>query len=338
MPVLRRMGLSLRRRIGRSMRLTRFLPLHLTDTPLSLTNVPLRPLRGLICITFVCALCVSLAGDSAAQSRRQRATPVPVPPRALPLPRKEMPAAPIPALPVETVQADVSTRRIAVTSSFSGTEIIIFGAVDNSRQASAEAGLYDVVVVVLGTPTRVVSRRKSPVGGLWINTDSMTFLSVPSYYAIASTRPLDEVASEDVLRATGIGFDHVPLVISEDDARRGSSEIKSYRDSVIRLKRRDRLYAIEEYSVAFIGRSLFRASLDLPANVMVGAFETRVFLFRNGELLSQYNARLNLEREGVEDVLHAYAFRFPLLYGLTVVSLAIGAGLLASTVLRRSPG
>ncbi|MEQ1611825.1 MAG: TIGR02186 family protein, partial [Hyphomicrobiaceae bacterium] len=96
------------------------------------------------------------------------------------------PPAPPPVIELrETVQADVSTRSVAITSSFTGTEIVIFGAVDNSRQTSAESGLYDVVIVLEGTPTRLVSRRKSNVGGIWINTQSVTFEAVPSYYAIA---------------------------------------------------------------------------------------------------------------------------------------------------------
>ena len=54
----------------------------------------------------------------------------------------------------ESVQADVSARTVSVTSSFNGTEIVIFGAVDNSQQPSAESGYYDVVIVVEGVPGR----------------------------------------------------------------------------------------------------------------------------------------------------------------------------------------
>jgi uncharacterized protein (TIGR02186 family) len=286
------------------------------------------------------ALALVWTAEAPAQSRRQRATPIPVPTRPVPAPAPKQGQAQEPAviaaeLPRESVQADISTRRVAVTSSFSGTEIVVFGAVDNSRQTSAEAGLYDVVIVLVGTPTRLTARKKSRVAGIWVNTDSVSFLSVPSYYAIVSTRPLDEVASEDVLKSTGIGFEHVPMVVAKSDADR-AEDIKAFRESVVRLKRKERLYGIDEYGVAFIGRSLFRASVDVPANVTLGSFDTRVFLFRGGELLSQYNARLNLEREGVEDVLHAFAFSYPLSYGLATVLLAIGAGLLASSLLGRN--
>ena len=89
-----------------------------------------------------------------------------------------------------------------------------------------------------------------------------------------------------------------------------------------------------DFAVSFIGPSLFRASIQVPANVVVGPFETRVFLFRNGELLSQYKAQLSLERRGFEETLHELAFTRPILYGLVMIALATGAGLLAATIFR----
>ena len=288
-------------------------------------------LRALILLLPVLLL---QAVDAQAQQRRQRATPVPG--NTLPAPRQTDPANPASQLPRETVQADVSTRRVAVTSSFAGTEIVVFGAVDNSRQTSPEAGLYDVIVVVAGAPTRLVARKKNRVLGIWLNTDKLVFSNVPSYYAIASTRPLDDIASEEVLKSSGIGFGYVPMALGKGQAEgRTAAEIREFRDAIVRLKRKEKLYNQEEYSVTFIGRSLFRVSVDVPANVTIGSFETRVFLFRNRELLHQYTARLDLEREGLEDTLHAFAFGYPLLYGLATVLLALGSGLLASTVFGR---
>jgi len=289
-------------------------------------------------LTLIAAAWLALTTSTFAMAQgRQRVTPipVPVPQRIEPSP----PAAagdPAAALPRETVQADVSTRNVPVTSNFSGTEIVVFGAVDHSRQSSAEAGLYDVVIVVVGTPSRLTVRKKGRVAGLWLNTDSMTLDSVPSYYAIASTRPLDEIASPEVLKSTGIGFDYVPMELSKSAEGRTAAAVKEFRQAIVTLKNKDRLYTTNEYAVAFIGRSLFRASIDVPANVVVGPFETRVFLFRNGELLSKYTAKLELHRQGFEALMYGLAFRKPLVYGLSIIAIAMSAGLLAAMAFRSS--
>lgn len=237
----------------------------------------------------------------------------------------------------ETVQADVSTRSVAITSSFTGTEIVIFGAVDNSRQASAESGLYDVVIVLEGVPTRLVVRRKSNVGGIWINTDAITFEAIPSYYAIASTRPLDELADPILLRESDIGFEQVRMTpIRGWETGLSTADLADFKAAVIRLKQAEGLYKQEQYGVAFIGRSLFRASIELPANVPVGPLVAKIYLLREGQLLSTYTSKVNLERQGLERLLHNFAFDQPLLYGLFTVGVAVGAGLLASTMLRRA--
>ena len=291
-------------------------------------------LNGVRTLSIVVALLLMAMPQAAAQ--RQKKSP--------PFVAREAPHSPIGEVKREqqpgareSVQADVSARNVAVTSSFNGTEIVIFGAVDNSQQPSAESGYYDVLIVVEGVPTRTVARRKNNVAGLWLNTAAATFDLVPSYYAIASTRPIDEITTEEFRATHGIGFQHLRFAPAFGEAQGLSTEdLAEFRRAIIRLKRKQGLYVQDPFSVAFIGRSLFRATIELPANVTVGPFETRVYLFREEKLLSQYTVKLNLEREGVERHLHAFAFTYPALYGLMTVMIAVAAGLTASTVFRKS--
>ena len=264
--------------------------------------------------------------------------PAPATPDSVAQVEREQPPRPVPpdTVPRESVQADVSSRSVAVTSSFTGTEVVIFGAVDHSRQQTAESGLYDVVIVLEGTPTRLVARRKSRVAGIWINTQSITFESVPSYYTILSTRPLDEVTNPLVLRENDIGFEHVRMTpVRGWETGVTTADLQEFAEAVVRLKQEDGLYVQEQYGVVFIGRSLFRATVNLPANVPVGPLDVRVYLFRDGNILSTYTARVRLEREGLELLLHNFAFNRPFLYGLFTVTIAVGAGLLASAAFRR---
>src|SRR5690606_12998831 len=115
-------------------------------------------------------------------------------------------------------------------------------------------------------------------------------------------------------------------------------ELKDYKDAVIRLKQNDGLYIMRDYAVIFIGKSLFRASIALPANVPVGPLTARVYLLREGQLLSSFQSRVLLERSGLELWIYQSAMRHPRYYGLAAVLIATLAGLLASMALRRKTG
>lgn len=245
----------------------------------------------------------------------------------------DAPAAP--SAERERVEADVSTRSVAVTSAFTGVEIVVFGSVINTQSESAESGLYDVVVVVEGAHAPLIARKKSNVAGIWINTSSVSLNNIPSYYAIASTRPLTEIAEGHILSQYRIGFDHMHM-----DRPPGSDltddEFTDFRHAVIRLKKKEGVYLARDYAVAFIGQSLFRATIALPANVPVGPLSARVHLFKEGEHLSSYMAKVKLEREGVERWLHTLAFDHGAIYGILTVIIAVASGLLASMMFRKA--
>lgn len=251
------------------------------------------------------------------------------------LSQQTLATAPGASRPPEAVEADVSTRSVAVTSSFTGTEIIIFGTVLHSRQPTAESGYYDVAIVLDGTPTPLIARQKANVGGLWINAQSVRFENVPSYYTINSTRPVEEIAEANVLDANGIGFESVHMGLSPKYSQLHPDQLAAYRRAVIRLKQKDMLYQKSDYGVAFIGRSLFRSTISLPANVPVGPLVAHIYLFKDGKLLSKHSNRVTLQREGLERYLHSFAFDFPLLYGIFAVLIAVASGLIASALFKK---
>lgn len=299
-------------------------------------------------LMLLAAICISPASCLAAKPKVdekkpavpgavQKAPQTPAPTLPAITPPIGAPAVSTPAqVPPERVEADVSTRNVAITSSYKGTEILVFGTVDYSRQSTPESGYYDIVVVVEGIAAPLVARRKTNVGGVWINTLSQRFASLPSYYGIASTRPLDQIADERILDELNIGFSKIEMRPSPRlPGETMFEDLNAFKDAIIRLKQEDGLYVLKENSVAFIGRSLFRTSIALPSNVPVGPVKAKVYLFREGKLLSSDEAAVTLERAGLERVLHDFAYKRPLLYGLVAVALALASGLVASAWFRR---
>src|SRR6478672_9481690 len=90
---------------------------------------------------------------------------------------------------------EVSQHEIEVRQGFTGTELLLFGAIlDPAGRAAARD--YDVIVVLQGPSKPIRLREKERFGGIWINAASTDYRSAPSFFAVASTRPIDKIVDE----------------------------------------------------------------------------------------------------------------------------------------------
>lgn len=231
----------------------------------------------------------------------------------------------------EQVQSDISMREISIQSNFTGVEIVLFGSIDFTKAPSPDEGPYDVIMVIRGPDRPLVVRRKERIAGLWMNGASKTFPSVPGFYAVLASRPFRAIASEETLKPLGIGFANLDVGKTSE----GEATDDGFRESLIRLQQERRLFQESDDAISFIGRSLFRSSVDLPVNVPIGRYTTQVFLFRDGKLLSRSQSSLQVHKVGFERVVYMLAYRYPLTYGLLAVLIAMSAGLLGWTAFRR---
>jgi len=238
--------------------------------------------------------------------------------------------APQPA-PREEVVSDISTREISIQSNFTGIEILIFGSVDFSGAAEPGKDIYDVVVVLRSPDQAVVARRKERMAGIWVNGTGKIYPTVPGFYAVLSSRPLRAITSDETLKTLGIGLNNIDF----GRVTKSGPDEETFRSTVIRLKEQQQLFQEHDDGVAFIGRSLFRASVDLPVNVPIGRYTADVYLFRDGQVVSKNQSTLEVTQAGLERTIYLMAFNHPLIYGLVAVLLAVLAGLAGWAAFRR---
>ena len=100
---------------------------------------------------------------------------------------------------------------MAITSDFTGADLTIFGALDNADPLLLRQGRYDVVVVLEGPARPVVVRKKTRVLGMWINTESETFVNVPVSYSVATTRQPQDITDTESYRQLSLGADYIYL-------------------------------------------------------------------------------------------------------------------------------
>jgi uncharacterized protein (TIGR02186 family) len=228
---------------------------------------------------------------------------------------------------------DVSQRDIEIAYSFTGAELLLFGAIlyPGGRLPRGEAPT-DIVVVVKGPTQPVLVREKQKVAGIWINAEHQRYSSAPSFYALASSRPIGRIVDERTRAIYELGLDSLQL-------SPGSSAVSAvehrFQHGLVDLKRRAGLYVEAPHAVEITDGVLYRARLTIPARVPVGRFTAETFLIRDGRVLAAAVRDIDIRKSGFERFVARAADRDSIAYGLVAVALSVGLGLAAGWIARR---
>jgi uncharacterized protein (TIGR02186 family) len=175
-------------------------------------------------------------------------------------------------------------------------------------------------------------RRKSREFGIWINTASMRFDEVPSFYRVASSRPLDQITTQGMRQRLQIGIGSVRAVPA---TAADAAEIAAFRDGLTRARLRAELWQDQPAPVTFLGSKLFRTRISFPPNVPTGIYNVEVFLVKDGREIGAQTAPMRVKKTGIGARIYDLAHRHAALYGLLAVAIAILAGWGASAAFRR---
>ncbi|WP_370630845.1 TIGR02186 family protein [Maritimibacter sp. DP1N21-5] len=228
----------------------------------------------------------------------------------------------------EDIVAGLSQNRVAIDATFVGSEILVFGAV--KREAPAPEGALGVVIVVQGPNEPVTVRRKDRKFGIWVNAESVDVQEAPSFYAVATSGPFDEVLSVEDNRARLVSIDESVWVMDTD----ATDNEKAFADALIRIREDEDLYSRHESTVRVSQETLFDAAIQLPANVTEGLYQARIFLTREGRIIADQVSYVSVQKVGLERWVYNLAHDVPLVYGLLSLAIAIAAGWLASAAFR----
>lgn len=234
------------------------------------------------------------------------------------------------APPEESIVADLSQRQVPITADFDGTEIIVFGAVKREGPARTDAPL-SVIVTVEGPSRPVTVRRKERIAGIWVNTDAVEIDLAPSFYAIATTGPLQQILSdtEDLRHKISI-----PRKIRSVGAPSNIQDSLSFTDALIRLRTKAGIYQLRPNTIRFLDQTLFNTAVTLPANLTEGTYRVTLYLTRDRKVVSSQSTTLAVRKVGLERELYRLAHEQPLAYGILSIVIAIAAGWSASAVFR----
>lgn len=235
----------------------------------------------------------------------------------------------------EQLVVSLSNHRIAITSSFVGDNLVLFGTIEPDAGKTVTRTDYDLVVTVTGPRQTLRTRRKERVAGIWVNVDSREFVRVPSFLAILTNRPVEAIAPPDQLRRLQVGIDNFLLTqrVGADFADTVPDD--PFRASFVRLETLYGLYRQSSTAVTFLTPTVFRAAIPIPSNVPTGSYTIDVKLFAGGAMVSQTGTALEVIKAGFEQFVAEAARDYGLLYGLATAMLALLIGWIGAVVFRR---
>jgi uncharacterized protein (TIGR02186 family) len=220
---------------------------------------------------------------------------------------------------------EVSQHEVHVRQGFTGTELLLFGAILDPAGTRAARG-YDVVVVLKGPSEPIRLREKARVAGMWLNAASTDFRSAPSFFAVAASRPVQDIVDERTAAIYEFGTNFIQLSPSGEI---DPAEQARFTAGLVDLKRRQGLYQEDMNGVTIRDQVLYQARIDLPSSVQTGTYTAETFAVTDGRVVASAVAEVEVKKVGFERFVEVFAERQSLFYGLLAVSLSIAMGWIA---------
>ena len=225
---------------------------------------------------------------------------------------------------------DISSRQVQIRYSFSGAQLLLFGAVVYPGGRPPDRHV-DIAVVLRGPEQPILVREKEKIAGIWMNADSNRFRSAPSFYAVASSRPISTLLDERTAAIYELGLHNLQLspggALPEKERR--------FEAGLLDLRSRRGLYSESPHGVEITGGVLYRAVITIPSQVPVGTYTAETFLIDRHKVIAAATRDIQIDKSGFERTIATAARRHQLLYGLTCVALSLGLGWAAAAAFRR---
>ena len=226
---------------------------------------------------------------------------------------------------------DVSARRIEIQYSFTGAQLLLFGAILYPGGRVPEDP-PEIAVVLRGPVEPILVREKEKIAGIWMNAESARFRSVPGFYAVASSEPIDALVDDRTAAIYEIGLRNLQL---SPGTGAPPEKARRFEDGLLELRSRTGLYYENPRGVEITAGVLYRARITIPSQVPVGTYTAETFLIDDGRVLAVATRDIDIGKSGFERFVSTAARRHEFLYGLAAVALSLLLGWGAAMIFRR---
>lgn len=229
-------------------------------------------------------------------------------------------------IPAATMR--IEPEKILVDLFYTGTIVHVRG--------EAPAG-DNLVILCIGEESTAELKQKGKVWGLlWLNIGNIAFKHVPFFYQLASSKKLEDLASDGDLIRAGVGF----RALEAKAVPENGGERNRLFWELMKLKKSEGLYAMQEGQLEIDTQGPlqnYSTTFRFPAAAGPGEYRIHLVGFDEGKAVILADRALFVQLSGAAASIKSLSLNHGLLYGIFSVAVALAAGLLTGLVFGRRP-
>ena len=210
-----------------------------------------------------------------------------------------------------------------------------------SIAGEADPGV-DLVIKLTDRAGHQVMKQKGKVGGLlWMNVGVLNFEHTPNFYAVHSTRKLEDILSPGEMEKYTLGYPALEKQVEVTPVADEAEKIKWFGEFV-KYKEASKVYVSTYGKITTTatndGHLGYYILTDWPYQASPGDYLVTVYAVKNGKVVEQAESKVNVEQVGTVKTLATMAKSSAAFYGILSVGIALGAGFGVGMVFRKGGG
>ncbi len=201
---------------------------------------------------------------------------------------------------------------------------------ENSSEPELTVYVYskikkNLVLKIVGPNQKVILQKKKKVFGMWTwnKTGEFRYPSLFHYYTNSKDSEIDFEIKKDLV-------DNIKLIGKDDD---------NLKKELIEKKMLMNLFMIKNDSFKELNKqtpSFFKIPVKFPNNSPAGQYFISLSLMESGSKIETEKMKIFVEKPGISSFVFKFAHKFSFLYGIFSAIIAIGLGLAAGIIFRKS--
>lgn len=224
------------------------------------------------------------------------------------------------------LSASLSEVIVEKDLSFKGVDITVKG----ERTPGDE-----IAILLLGPSKAYKIIKKEKFYGMWLNSKQYTLPFAHSYYRMAASKNLGQIANDETLRSLGFQLNNNDCFAKEPAS---PVEIHDFCNAFYKYKVNSGLYETEMVPIFTTENSHFKGTFNVPQSVPTGIYHVHIFSFNKHGKLTDKTQLYFLVRNGkVFQTLADFATNYPLTHSLLAITFALTVGGLVGLMFNGKP-